>query len=176
MNDGAETIREIGVVLARRKVDHPWADHVWVAHAALYPPPETQAGTVVSADDTLTLVYAGPATVELFVSETGNYRDNLQSGSPSLWIAARTRSDGGTPEFVRVTADPTEGEAYFESGSDVVAALPMAPDLVEWVSAFVAAYHVEREFLKRKRDRKDGGSRHDGGKPAGGGHGGGGGP
>ena len=44
-------------------------------------------------------------------------------------LAARSRSDEGTPDFVRVTADPTEGEAYFESGSDVVAALPMAPEI-----------------------------------------------
>ena len=48
-----------------------------------------------------------------------------------------------------------EGEAYFESGSDVVAALPMPPELIAWIGAFVDAYHVERVFLKRKRDSKD---------------------
>jgi len=166
MTEDTQTTREIGVVLARRVVDNPWIDHVWVAQAVLYPAPETEAGALLSTDEALTLVYAGPATVELFVSETGNYRDNLQSGAPSLWVAARTRGDGGTPEFVRVTADPTEGEAYFESGSDVVAALPMPPDLIEWVGGFVEAYHVERVFLKRKRDNKDGGKR--GGRAGGG--------
>ncbi len=161
MSQSMDTIRELGVVLARRSVDNPWIDHVWVAHTVLYPAPETAAGTLLSSEQALTLVYAGLASVELFVSETGNYRDNLQSGAPSLWVAARTRADGGTPEFVRVTADPTEGEAYFESGNDVVAALPMPPAFIEWISAFVEAYHVERAFLKRKRDRKDGGTRHE---------------
>ena len=113
-----DTTRELGVVLARRSLDNPWIDHVWVAHTALYPAPEVAPGTQLSKEEALTLVYAGPATVELFAGETANYRDNLLSGAPSLWIAARSRSDGGTPEFVRVTADPTEGEAYFESGSD----------------------------------------------------------
>ena len=151
-----DTTRELGVVLARRSLDNPWIDHVWVAHTVLYPAPEVAPGALLSKDETLTLVYAGPATVELFMGETANYRDNLLSGAPSLWIAARSRSDGGTPEFVRVTADPTEGEAYFESGSDIVAALPMPAELHAWISAFVDAYHVERVFLKRKRDGKGG--------------------
>ena len=126
----------LGVVLARRSIDNPWIDHVWAVHAALHPAPETAPGTLLSAEQALTLVYAGTATIELFVAETGNYRDNLQSGAPSLWIAARSRSDGGTPEFVRVSADPTEGEAFFESGSDVVAALPMAPSGRSGLEAF----------------------------------------
>ena len=151
-----DTTRELGVVLARRSLDNPWIDHVWVAQTVLYPAPEVAPGALLSKDETLTLVYAGPATVELFMGETANYRDNLLSGAPSLWVAARSRSDGGTPEFVRVTADPTEGEAYFESGSDIVAALPMPAELHAWISAFVDEYHVERVFLKRKRDGKGG--------------------
>ena len=162
-----ETLRELGGVLARRSLDNPWVDHVWVAHTVLYPAPEVEPGAQLSKDEALTLVYAGPATVELFMGETANYRDNLLSGAPSLWVAARSRSDGGTPEFVRVTADPTEGEAYFESGSDIVAALPMPAELNAWISAFVDEYHVERVFLKRKRDGKGGKERRrqEGGGP-----------
>ena len=161
-----ETTRDLGVVLARRSLDNPWVDHVWVAHTLLYPAPEVTPGALLSKDEALTLVYAGPATIELFVSETANYRDNLLSGAPSLFVAARSRSDGGTPEFVRVTADPTEGEAYFESGSDIVAALPMPAELITWLNAFVEDYHVERVFLKRKRDGKGGKER--GGRGGGG--------
>ena len=148
--------RQVGVVLGRRSLDNPWIDHMWVAQALLYPAPEAEPGTFLSKDEALALVYAGAATIELFVSETANYRDNLLSGAPGLWVAARSRSDGGIPEFVRVTADPTEGEAYFESGSDIVAALPMPAELHAWISAFVEEYHVERVFLKRKRDGKGG--------------------
>ena len=148
--------RQVGVVLGRRSLDNPWIDHMWVAQALLYPAPEAEPGTLLSKDETLALVYAGAATIELFVGETANYRDNLLSGAPGLWVAARSRSDGGIPEFVRVTADPTEGEAYFESGSDIVAALPMPAELNAWITAFVDEYHVERVFLKRKRDGKGG--------------------
>ena len=148
--------RQVGVVLGRRSLDNPWIDHMWVAQALLYPAPEAEPGTLLSKDEALALVYAGAATIELFVSETANYRDNLLSGAPGLWVAARSRSDGGIPEFVRVTADPTEGEAYFESGNDIVAALPMPAELNAWITAFVDAYHVERVFLKRKRDGKGG--------------------
>ena len=162
----SDIAREVGVVLGRRSLDNPWIDHMWVAHTLLYPAPEVETGTLLSKDDALALVYAGPATIELFVSETSNYRDNLVSGAPALWVAARSRSDGGAPEFVRVTADPTEGEAYFESGSDIVAALPMPAQLHAWISAFIEEWHVERVFLKRKRDGKGG---KDGRGPRGGG-------
>jgi hypothetical protein len=104
-----DVTRQLGVVLGRRSLDNPWIDHMWVAQALLYPAPEAEAGTLLTKDEALALVYAGAATIELFVSETANYRDNLLSGAPGLWVAARSRSDGRIPEFVRVTADPTEG-------------------------------------------------------------------
>ena len=59
-----DTTRELGVVLARRSLDNPWIDHVWVAQTVLYPAPEGAPGTQLSKEEALTLVYAGPATVE----------------------------------------------------------------------------------------------------------------
>ena len=56
-------------------------------------------------------------------------------------------------ELTKVTADPTEGEAMFESGTDVIGTVPMPPAVASWVAAFVDEFHVEREFHKRKRDR-----------------------
>jgi hypothetical protein len=37
----------------------------------------------------------------------------------------------------------------------MIEVVPMPPDIGETVAAFVAAHHVEREFVKRKRDRAD---------------------
>jgi hypothetical protein len=56
-------------------------------------------------------------------------------------------------ELTKVTADPTEGEALFESGSEVIGTVPMPPAIAAWVAAFVDEFHVERVFQKRKRDR-----------------------
>ena len=70
-----------------------------------------------------------------------------------FWVALR-RPDGGSElELTKVTADPGEGEAIFESGCDVIGTVPMPPELAAWVAAFVDQFHVERAFHKRKRDR-----------------------
>jgi hypothetical protein len=155
MSEAIDHMRSVGVVLARRKIDNPWVDHAWTPHALFWPVPQTAANTVIADDESLRLIYVGEVPVELFVAETANYRDNLASGAPGLWVAARSDAQGGTPQLVRVTADPTEGEALFEAGCDIVAPLPMSADLMSWVADFVEAFHVERVFLKRKRDRKD---------------------
>ena len=155
MSEDIDHMRSVGVVLARRKVDNPWIDHAWAPHAIFWPAPQAEANTVLADEDALRLVYAGEAMVELFPAETGNYRDNLISGAPGLWVALRSDASGGVPQLVRVTADPTEGEALFEAGCDIVAPLPMPAEIASWVNDFVQAFHVERVFLKRKRDRKD---------------------
>ena len=40
-------------------------------------------------------------------------------------------------ELTKVTADPTEGEAMFESGCDVIGTVPMPSDIASWIAAFV---------------------------------------
>ena len=52
-----------------------------------------------------------------------------------------------------VTADPAEGEGWTEPGQESVEAVPMPAALRETIAGFVAAYHVERPFQKRVRDR-----------------------
>ena len=44
-------------------------------------------------------------------------------------------------------------ETLLEEGYEVVANVPMHRDIAEWVADFVDAFHVERVFLKRKRDK-----------------------
>jgi len=63
-------------------------------------------------------------------------------------------AEGDWPyELANVTADPAEGEAATEAGANLVETVAM-PDVVrEVVESFVAEHHVEREFVKRKRDR-----------------------
>jgi hypothetical protein len=101
-----------------------------------------------------TLLFAGEAVVELDRTETANYRDNLASGAPALWIALRPAASEQPYEILSVTADPTEGEAFTDAGSNLVEAVPMPPDIVEVLAKFVAQHHVERPFVKRQRDQK----------------------
>jgi hypothetical protein len=152
----AESSRPVGVVVRRRAIDNPWIDHTWSPVTILDEVPATAPWTVLSTYAGATLYYAGAATIDLFSSDTANYRDNLAGGEPRIWVALR-RPDGGTElELTKVTADPTEGEAMFESGCDVIGTVPMPSDIASWIAAFVDEFHVERAFHKRRRDRADG--------------------
>lgn len=139
--------------MRRSAVDNPWIDHIWSPVMLLDEVPETPAWSVLSSEDGTTLYYAGSAFIDLFSSETANYRDNLADGEPRVWVALRQQGGGDELELTRVTADPTEGEALFESGSEVIGTVPMPPSIAAWIAAFVDEFHVERVFHKRKRDR-----------------------
>jgi hypothetical protein len=97
--------------------------------------------------------FAGSANLELYRTETPNYRDNLATGAANLWVVLRPT--GGNPPFsvLTVTADPAEGEAATEAGGDLVEAVAMPAVICQRLEAFVAEHGVDRAFVKRQRDR-----------------------
>ena len=99
-----------------------------------------------------TLFYAGQAAIELHRTETSSYRDNLASGAPALWIVLRPTASELPYELVAVTADPAEGEGFTDAGNNLVEQVPMPPDIAEMVGQFVARHHIDRPFVKRRRD------------------------
>ena len=117
--------------------------------------PEAAPWTMLSQDDNGATFYAGAADVELYRTETANYRDNLGSGAPALWVALRPTGVEPPYEVFGVTADPAEGEAWTEAGNDLVDVVPMPEAVRAAIEAFVAEHHVERDFYKRERDRAD---------------------
>ena len=145
----------VGVVVERHKASSPWLDFVWRPAAVLPGEPEAAPWTVLASNDETTTFYAGVAVIELHRTETGNYRSNLSSGSPGLWVVLRPT--GGEPPYkvFTVTADPSEGEAMTEAGSDLVDQVAMPASIRETIEAFVAEYHVERPFYKRPQNRAD---------------------
>ena len=145
----------VGVVVERRKAMSQWVDFVWQPVGVLPGQPDTAPWTVLSAGEDRTTYYAGPAEIALYRTETTYYRDNLASAAPSLWIALRPTGVEPPYDIVAVTADPAEGEAFTQAGDDLVEAVPMPQPVREIVAAFVAEHHVERPFVKRKRNRAD---------------------
>jgi hypothetical protein len=147
-----ETIA-VGVVVERSKAASPWIDYLWRPVAVLAGQPQTPPWTRLANDGDPTTFYAGPAAVELHRTETANYRDNLATGAPLLWVVLR--ETGAEPPYglFLVTADPAEGEAMTEAGNDIVESVPMPDPVRDRVAAFVAEHHVEQVFVKRKRDR-----------------------
>jgi hypothetical protein len=145
----------IGVVVERRKAQSPWIDFVWKPATVLAGLPDAAPWTVLANNNDGTTFYAGAAEIELYRTETTNYRDNLASGAPLLWIALRPTGVEPPYDIVAVTADPAEGESLTESGNDLVDVVPMPEPVRVVIEAFVAEHHVERQFYKRKRDRAD---------------------
>ena len=144
---------EIGVIVARRRLKGPWASHAWLPVAALPAAPQAAPWTKLAEDDDGETFFAGVHEVSLHPAETSHYRDNLVMDPPKLWILLR--EDGEGCSVAAVTADPYEGEAMAEGNGEVVEAVPMPYQLQAKVMAFVEAFHVERKFEKRKRDRAD---------------------
>jgi len=145
----------VGVVVERRKAKSPWVDYVWRPIAALPGTPDTTPWTVLESDDEATRFYVGNAEVGLYRADTPHYRDNLASGSPGLWVVLRPTGHEPPFEVMTVTANPTEGEAFTESGVDVVEPVPMPEVVHDMIDAFIAEHHVEHAFTKRKQRRAD---------------------
>ncbi|MGE0279284.1 MAG: DUF3305 domain-containing protein [Rhizobiaceae bacterium] len=143
----------VGVLVERSKGLTQWTDYLWRPTEVLTGEPETPEWTKLSGDDDRAVFFAGRAAIELYRTETPNYRENLESGTPQLWVGLRP-SDGEPPyELIGVTADPAEGEAMTEAGENVVEPIPMPDTVYDAVAAFVSEHNFERKFVKRKRDR-----------------------
>ena len=143
----------VGIVVERCTARSAWAELLWRPVDVLVGVPEAASWTELAHNGDRATFYAGAAEIELYRSETGYYRDNLMSGEPSVWVALQ-KTGGEPPVEIRgVTADPAEGEGWTGAGQDIVEAVPMPTALREAIVGFVAAYHVERPFQKRVRDR-----------------------
>ena len=143
----------VGVVVERHKAKSPWLDFLCRPVSVLAGVPAAAPWTVIDSEGDVTTFYAGDAVIELHRSETANYRDNLASGSPLLWVVLRPAPGEVGFELLMVTADPAEGEALTGAGNDLVEAVPMPAPISEAVASFIARYHVEQRFIKRERDR-----------------------
>ena len=143
----------IGVVVERSKGESQWVEYLWRPSAILTGIPDTPPWTKLSDDGERATFYAGAAEIELHRTETTNYRNNLATGEPLLWVVLR--ETGGEPPYslFAVLADPAEGEAMTEAGGDLVETVAMPEAVQDSLVAFIAEHHVEREFVKRKRDR-----------------------
>lgn len=154
-SESREARLQVGVVVGRVQPASPWAEVSWRPVAVLPSAAAAAPWTPLGTEGLTERFYAGTAELAFHRTETANYRDNLATGSPLLWVALR--ADGPEPpvEIVVVTADPAEGEALTETGSENVDVVPMPAEIAAALDAFVAEHHVERAFYKRKRDKVD---------------------
>ncbi len=144
----------LGVVVSRRNADSQWVDYTWQPTAILVGQAETAPWTKLSDDGNTATFYAGSTVLELFRGESSNYRDNL-AGDNSLWVVLRPAPGEFPYELAKVTADPTEAEAYAGAGDNIVEMLSVPDVLRDLVAAFVEEHYVEQPFVKRQRNQAD---------------------
>ena len=87
MNMMAPLLRiPIGVVVERSKANSPWCEFIWRPTAVLGGVPDVDPWTQLTSEEETVTFYAGAAEIELYRTETENYRDNLVSAAPSIWL------------------------------------------------------------------------------------------
>lgn len=146
----------VGVVVERRKAKNPWTDFVWRPVAVLAGAPDAAPWTVLDRAVDRTTYYAGAAELALYRSDCSNYHANLGTAEPKLWVVLRDTGSEPPYAIAAVTADPSEGEAFTESGADIVESVAMPEPIGAAIAAFIAEHPVEdRVFVKRTRDRAD---------------------
>jgi Protein of unknown function (DUF3305) len=143
----------VGVVVERRKAESPWVDFVYRPVSVLQGVPSAPPWTKIGSEGDLATYYAGDAVIELHRTETANYRDNLASDAPLLWVILRPGSGEMGLDLLLVTADPAEGEALTGAGNDLVESVPMPVFIRQIVANFIAEHHVEQVFFKRERSK-----------------------
>jgi Protein of unknown function (DUF3305) len=142
----------VGLVLERRNLSGDWGGIAWRPVAIFPTAPDVAPWTSLGGTKSQARFYAGAFPVSLYSTDTANYRDNLSSGTPKLWVVLRP--DGTEPpvQVLVITADPAEGEGNTEAGNNVVETIDMPAEIAGVVAAFIDAHHVERPIIKRRRD------------------------
>jgi len=143
----------LGVVVERRRSDHPWQDHSWRPVAVLPGADELSAWRLIAEGPHWQRYYVGSLALELFPKETEAYRINLTAAEPSIYVILRAREAGeeGEVEPFHLTASAEEVQDYLDAGSDVIEAVPMPPVVRHWVEDYVARHHRPDQFEKRER-------------------------
>jgi len=149
----------VGIVIERRKIDHPWQEWSWQACEALPGAPVVERWKLLREEDGCQQYHAATEMLELHRKDTESYLYNLNSPRPSLFVVIRELededdSDSDFPVYVHlVTASPFEAQDYLDSSEETVDAVPLPDVLAQLLAAFIDEHHVEEKFIKRKRDK-----------------------
>ena len=155
----ADATMPVGIVIERRKSDHPWQDYTWhpigvlpnLAHTA------SERWKLLKEGDGWSHFLAGSLRLELYRGETEGYRVNLSQEPPVVYTVLRRgeEAEDMDVEPFLATVCPYEATVYLESSDEIVEGVPMPPEIFAWVTEFVERYHVDVPFKKRRNRRHD---------------------
>ena len=152
-NPKAYRIWHVGVVMRRAPGLTRWVKWNWTVTSVL--PGAAPADWVLLRSEGETAEYhAGTLSIELHGAETEAYLHELSAADPSVYVVLREGMGDAPYELVLATVSPYEAQDYTDSGEEIVEKVPMPEGLLAWVQDFVAAFHEDEVFIKRKRDKK----------------------
>ena len=155
----AHAVMPVGIVIERRKSDHPWQDVTWHAIGVLprYVPSANERWKLLAEGDDWAQFHAGSLQLELFRADTEGYRVNLSQNSPAVYIVLRRGEEADEKEVepFLVTVCPYEATCYDNGADQFVDAVPMPSEILAWLGEFVERYHVDVPFRKRRNRRAE---------------------
>jgi hypothetical protein len=146
----------VGVIVERRRANNPWEDYIWRAVAIVAGAASTAPWVVMREEAGTTQFFAGTFELELHPRETIMYRENLLGRSPSAYVVVQ-REPTAEPHGVTiraVTVSPGDAEAYMDDACSVEP-VPLPEAIAAWLEDYVAQFHVDEAFRKRKRKPHD---------------------
>ncbi len=160
-------VMSVGIVVERRRVDHPWQEFSWRV-VSLFPGATDAGGwRVLYECEGWTRYHAATLNIELYPTDTQAYRHNLSQRVPCVYVVLRP-GDGaadGKPQPVVATVSSDDVTDYLDSSENLVEGVPMPEAIAAWIGDYVARYHHEVPFEKRKHkphDPRKGGARRQG--------------
>ncbi len=148
----------VGVMAERRQAVSRWASEVWVPVGVTPVVGSFFPGDVIVSDDRMTRYFMGIAELTCHAAETEAYLHNFNSRSPALFVVLRRDTDKShpLPWYVHlVTASPYQAQDHEDIGEDIVERVAMPPEIADAIGKFMALFHKEETFKKRRRDRVD---------------------
>lgn len=147
----------VGVVIRRQPGVTRWAKWIWRPVAVL-PGAGPADWHEMRRDGEAAEYHARTMPLVVHRKETEGYRVALSNDPPTVYVILRPSDDPAAAQDVEVfgvTASAFEAQDYLDSGEEEVEAVPMPPELIAWLSAFVGHHQVDEAFIKRKRRKWD---------------------
>lgn len=146
----------LGIVIERRRVDHPWQAFDWRAVAVIPGAPKIDEWRIIAEGEGFTRYHAGTLALEVHRRDTEGYRYNLVNDPPMVYVLLREddESEAGIEPFL-VTVCPFEAQAYLDGDESLMEPVPMPHELAAWLAAYVEEHHVDEPRYRRKNKRLD---------------------
>ena len=145
----------VGIVLERRRIAHAWQEHAWRAVEIVPGAPDIAAPRPLGDGEGWARWHLATLDLELFPRETEGYRYNLSQAVPAVWVLWRHENEDSErrPEVFHVTVCPYEAQDYLDGGDVNVEAVALPDVVAHWMRSYIARYHVDEPFEKRRRKR-----------------------